>query len=293
MLRITSRMSQRLDRIAVLGFAMLFVLCATSCTRSDDGSSTATPASNNTQVKDDSASSTTTDKQSLQSAVKRLWDARVAQDWLVVYDYQQFRNAVNTTPAEFAKWSQENEPFLIKSYEIADTAVEGDFGWAKVNYVTSVRKFPDLPPTHTTREEKWQRVDGAWKLVPPAELADYPENPHSRDLEAEKVLRQRFEQSWKARVDRDWHALYEMIDPSARTQFAEKDYAEAKDTTIYISYDIKWINVTGDIGRVRVAVNHKINDPNLTKLPPSEIVVEETWVKRDGQWYMDPEKGGF
>lgn len=291
MLRMMAPSFHMLNRIAAGSMSVALLLGAMSCTKQESAQPNAQTTSNTSTGGGKATKAASSSAQSLESDVKRLWEARLVEDWNVVFEYQQFRNAVDTTAAEFAKWSKENEPFVIKSYEISDVVVDGDFGWTEIDYVTSVRKFPDLPPTSTRRQEKWERIDGAWKLVPPTELSNYPDNPKARDLEAEKELLARFEESWKLRADRDWNALYQMTDPQARNDFPEDEYTTAKDSEIYLDYDIKWINVIGDKGRIRIVITHKINDPNLTKLPPTDIMIDEPWVKRDGQWYLDIEKG--
>lgn len=270
--------------LATLCLAAVFIVAAPGCNESNGESANGNGAGAASQTQ-------STKNDSLADAAKRLWEARIVEDWMVVYDFQQFRQVTETTPQQFAKWSQEFEPFVIKSYKIESQVEEGDFGWVDVDYVTSVRQFPDVPPTRTRRTEKWERIDGKWKLVPPAELDQYPAPPNTRDLEAEKEVRARYEAAWQLRLARDWNALYDMTDPMDHEAVAEVHFAEAQDVTIFVEYEVHWIEVIGDTGRIRLAIQHRINDPNLTKLPTSVIVIDEPWVKRDGEWYLDIDKG--
>ena len=287
MLRTVSLKTFHLRCVSTAIIVLLVALAPPACTRSDDagasGDVSHTSASNST--------ATAAPQTTLAAAAARLWDARVAENWAVVYEYQQFRQATDTTPEQFTEWSKKNEPFVIRNYTIERQVEDGDFGWVEVSYLTSVRQFPDVAPTQTVRTEKWQRLDGKWKLVPSLELDQYPAPPFARDLDAEKELRARFEQSWQARVDRDWIALYEMTDPADRKEISQEHFAEAQEVQVFLSYDLKWLEAVNNIGRLHLAITHKINDPNLTKLPPTEILIDEFWVKRDGQWYLDLNKG--
>lgn len=292
---------RQLDVRPVLwALSLAVAIAAPGCTESDDSSTTAgasevddsvAPTATQTAAATSKNDQTQTEPddsiESLTRHATRLWDARVAEDWPTVFEYQQFRSEDELTVEEFANWSRENEPFIIRSYDIEHVAVEDDLGWVTLEYKSSMRQFPDAPAKTTSRQEKWQRLDGRWLLVPPLEYDLYPVSPAERDLVAENDLLDRFEESWQARVDADWSKLYAMSDPKDHDYIAEHELAEAKSLTIYLQHDVEWVQVIGDNGVVRVAITHKINDPNLTKLPERVVVKNEHWIRRDGQWYMD------
>lgn len=222
---------------------------------------------------------------------QRLWSARVAEDWKTVFEYQQIESE-NVTADDFAQWSTANEPFVVRSYTIEDVVVDDDMGWIEAEYESTMRQFPNSPPRVSKRVEKWQIVDGRWKLIPPEKLDLYPESPKVRDREQEERLTDRFRQSWEARAAEDWDALYAMADPRDRGDVSLDAFAEAKELTKFIDYEIDWVEVIDNVGTVRVAITHKLNDPNMQKLPPTTLVMSEKWVQVDGQWYMDLDGSG-
>jgi len=241
---------------------------------------------------DDQPAPTVATVEHLTAQAERLWSARVQEDWATVFEYQQFRTDEDITVEDFVAWSNENEPFVVQSYEIREVTVDEDMGWTKTQYDSTIRQYPNSPPRTSTRVEKWQIVDGQWKLIPPDKADLYPASPTDRDLEQEAVLLERFKDSWTARENEQWQSLYEMTDPRDRDDVSFNDFAEAKSLTSFIDYEIEWVEVLNDVGTVRVRIEHKIDDPNLQKLPSSIVVVDERWVRVDGSWYMDLTQAG-
>jgi len=77
-----------------------------------------------------------------------------------------------------------------------------------------------------------------------------------------------------------------MIDPQVRDQVPRDQFAEAESQLIYLSHEILWVEVIDTSGRVRAAITHRPDDPNLTKMPPSTVYINERWVLVDGYWYF-------
>ncbi len=280
--------------------ALTLMLCAalplTGCSKTD-GNPSVESSPDTTDAQDDPAATSepTTEvaasasdrMQRLTDAAMRVWEARVAEDWAVVFEYQRLVGDEQYDVEQYIAWSKQNEPFVIHSYQFEDISIENDIGWVTLKCESTIRQFPNAAPKTTARIEKWQLIDDKWKIVPPQEYDLHNESPYVRDIDAENVLRERFEESWQARLESDWTGLYQMSDPKDHADIAEHELAEAKDLTIYIDREIHWIQVIGDYGIVRVAITHKINDPNLTKLPARIIMKDEQWVRRDGTWYLD------
>jgi hypothetical protein len=123
--------------------------------------------------------------------------------------------------------------------------------------------------------------------VPPQLAEDFPDSPARRDLSAEPRLRDRFEEAWAARCDRNFELVYQLSDPRDHADVPFEQFEEAVSVADYSDVQIIWLQVIEQQGRVRVKFNAKRRDPNLTKLPPQEIVALEDWIKVDGQWYRD------
>lgn len=217
-----------------------------------------------------------------------LWQARVNRNWETAYTYVHPDIRARTTKDEFVAFCESEEPLVIKDARIGDVQVRDERGWAEVTYDSTMRKFPGVPARTTTTWDKWFIVDGAWYPVPDRMREDFPEAPARRDAAAEDALRARFLASWQARQTRDWNALYDLCDPPDRQHIPKEDLVESEELSEYLSYDVHWIEVVNQRGRVRVTYTVKTTDPNMTKLPPRDQTVTEGWILRDGTWYRDP-----
>ncbi len=225
--------------------------------------------------------------ESLHDRAEQLWQARQEEDWSTVYRFQLFPEGEEVAEADFAQWSENEEPFRYPSFRLGESVSDGEFGWVEVTCQTAMRRFPDLPPREVSRWEKWRRVDGVWFPVPADQLESYPTAPAERDLPEEARLRQRFEESWAVRLAQDWQALYEMCDPADLPDDPEARSVPKYLPLQFLEYELLWLEVIGDHGSIRLIMTHRIDDPSLSKLPPQRLVMTEQWVKRDGQWYLD------
>ncbi|NNF42951.1 MAG: hypothetical protein HKN62_07860 [Phycisphaerales bacterium] len=216
-----------------------------------------------------------------------LWDALVAEDWAVVFEHQAPVVREGLTPERYAEWSSQNEPFRIHSYEIMDVVTEDEYGWVHVRTSSSLRRYPQVPPRDTRRWEKWFSADGVWYPVPRDRVDHYPVAPAMRDRDAEAALLVRVEEAWGYRQSQAWDRLYLMNDPEDRPLVPEGQFVANQSLTKYVSHDVYWVEVVQQRGIVRVEVKQKLSDPSLSKLPPDHIVINERWINRDGEWYID------
>jgi hypothetical protein len=221
--------------------------------------------------------------------VKTLWKARLQEDWTTVYQFEEPDTRAELTQEKFVNWSRENEPFVVKEYDIRSVTTDGEMGWAEVRYTAGMRKFPQLPPREATKYEPWRVTDGQWYPVPRQALKLYPEAPSRRNAAEEKALRQRFEEAWAAEYAEDWEALWQLMDPNDRVGRTAEEFKNYRSATIRSDHEVVWVEVVGNRGRVRVRYNAKLNDPNLSKAAPQVRDEIETWVPRDGVWYRDLE----
>jgi hypothetical protein len=205
-------------------------------------------------------------------------------DKLYVLEDPERRSAVSLE--DYAAWCDENEPFKVHAYKLGRVNAEADMGWVEVQQTVSMRNYPNIPARETQRWEKWRVTDGEWYLVPRPQVDAYPASPVLRDRAAEAIVRERFEQAWAARQAKNWQRLYEFTHPEDREQIDVEALAEVSEKFTMLSYDLRWIEVIGNKGRVYVRYERKLNDPSMTKLPPEWTTITETWQPYDGEWYI-------
>jgi hypothetical protein len=269
------------DRIAIGAAAALLgtltLIGPAGCTGSDGSASTVKSA----------AAAPRQDLETLKQLAEQLWAARAAEDWSTVFRIEIAPNQEGVNVEDYATWASENEPFLVRGFEVLDTAADGDFGWVELKTSLGMRRFPEMPARDTHRWQKWRKKAGTWSPVPTDQAGEFPAAPVKRDGASEQQLLERFGEAWQVRVAGDWTSLYEMVDPRDRADSGKPVELPLK----YISHDVLWVEVIGDRGRVQVAYLHKLDDPNLSKMEPQNLIVTENWIRIEGIWYLDVSTG--
>lgn len=225
--------------------------------------------------------------QSLRERAQELWLARQSEDWSVVFQFEDPDQREHATVEQFVAWCNESEPFREVAFTLHDLKCDGDLAWVDLESTTQMRRFPDVPPRTTRTWEKWHRLNGSWYPVPKGRLEDYPASPSERELEDEPRLRARFEASWTARQHQDWTALYALTDPRDHEAISESALANAYGRYRFVSAKVQWVEVIGQRGRIRVAIECALNDPSLTKMPSDILVITEKWIKHEEVWFLD------
>ncbi len=216
---------------------------------------------------------------------KRLWEAKLTEDWATVYEIRDPAVRDEGTQAEYVAWSNDNEPFRIEGYEIGEVLTEDGVAWVRVAAQISTRQF-ESPARDVDRWDKWRLIEGDdWYPVPQKMFDHYPVAPPLRDREAEERLRERFMLSWEARKTRDWPAYLDLYAPSDREIMTLDEFVEVNEMFIYDDVDVLWIEVVDDHGKVRVGITERVTDPSLSKMPPTLAISTETWKRVDGEWY--------
>ncbi len=223
----------------------------------------------------------------LRERADRLWNATVAEDWSTVFLFQDPIKRRGMKEAAFVSWCQDEEPFSIHSFRLRDVVTDDELGWVELDYSASLPRFPAVPPRDAHRWQKWRRVEGGWFPVSPQEVGSFPESPALRDAVAEQRLRVRFEESWTARREKDWHRLYELTDPRDRPDVTETDFTEVESLFEYLSHNLHWVEVIDGVGKVRVSYFHKLTDPSLMKMPARRMWIIEKWTVYENEWYRD------
>jgi len=227
------------------------------------------------------------DEAALRRRAEQLWNAKVAEDWATVFQFQDPKLRQGFDEAQFAAWSEKEEPFEIHSFQIESAVTDGDLGWVRVPYRTSMRRFKGLEPRDAYHLQKWRRIDGQWYPIPNNEADEYPESPSQRDAAAERELAARFAKSWEARRTADWAELYRLSDPRDHERVLSEEFAAVEGLIEYFDHKVYWVQVIGDVGKIRVMYYHKVNDPSMQNLTPQEKVKVERWVKFENEWYRD------
>ena len=215
------------------------------------------------------------------------WEAKRDEDWQRAFEYVHPAQRADATVEQYIAWCEKEEPFRVHSFSLGQVLVDGDYAWVEVDSNKSIRKFPKFPPREGVHWERWRRVDGAWYPLPAAMLETCPTSPALRNADEEARLAKRFEAAWIARKDRDWKTLYDLGDPNDREAIPYDQFERAYELLTYLDSEVHWVEVVGQRGTVRVTYRHKLNDPNLTKLPVDTTTMNEDWILVDGEWYVD------
>ncbi len=225
--------------------------------------------------------------QDLKDRANELWRAKAEKNWPVVFSYREPQTRKDESLTAFKKYCEEKEPFVVHSYSLEKTEVDGDLGWVNIEYTSTMRQYPNLPARKVKTWEKWRITDGQWYPVPTKELPFYPAPPCQRNLKAESQLLERFEKSWQERKAGNWSSVYEMCDPEDRKLIPKEEFAASMSLIKYLSREVKWVEVINNKGKILVDILHKPTDPSLTKLQPSLSTMNEKWILVDGIWYQD------
>jgi hypothetical protein len=105
---------------------------------------------------------------------------------------------------------------------------------------------------------------------------------NSADVSA---LKDRITQFWDCRLKGDYVTVYDLMSPDIRETVTRPSFVGAKGFVNYYSYDIKSIEIDGDEARARVHYTWKANHPLFEKSSVKDNVMEDVWVRIDGDWY--------
>ena len=105
------------------------------------------------------------------------------------------------------------------------------------------------------------------------------------------MLRSRAEAFWKALMAQDYETAYGLFDPFFRGRFRKVDYLASTGMVKYHNFEIKDVQVEGNMGRVTLRYKYEIPTVStrlgpLTR-PPTKVKITETWLFIDGNWYKE------
>ena len=224
----------------------------------------------------------------LQEQAKRFWDARVNGDWATVYDYLPEEEREGKTRDQYVEQVKQSGLWRYLHYKINAVETADNTGWIKIEYAAEPARFPGVKPKLVDRWEHWEKVDGKWTAVAGKRIQQFPQLPPSlRPLKEEKAVKARAEELWKAREKSDYKTVYNLCAPSFRAKVPAEQWLAKKALNLYISHQILWVEVHGEEAVARIAYGYRPNDPNVSKMDPLEETAMQSWIKVDGQWYLN------
>lgn len=102
----------------------------------------------------------------------------------------------------------------------------------------------------------------------------------------ETVLRRRVQEYWSYKIKGEWEKSYLYESPEFRERVSIAAYINQNRRSIvkWEGFDILEIWTSGEEGHVKVDRKYRYIIPQTQK-GAFEKVAEETWIKKDGQWY--------
>jgi len=102
--------------------------------------------------------------------------------------------------------------------------------------------------------------------------------------EPEVGLKARGQTFWEARIKEDYAAQYGLLEPKVRREMSLTNYIQAQGPLQYLEARIEGVQIDEAKGVLTVRTLIRIKHPLLER-QKQEIVVQEAWVKRQGEWY--------
>jgi len=224
----------------------------------------------------------------LRERATALWEARVKGDWATAFDYLSEAEKKGGTKEEYVAFSKENGPFRYISYKLNEVDVDGDLGWIKTSFSLEPLRFPSKRPDLVDRWMVWEKREGQWFPMTSKEEENVPKlPPRLRPIKEEQAVTARVNGFWEAREKGDYARVYQFCAPGFREKVSEAEFLSKKAYNIYVSHRVDWVEVQGDHARVKITVSYRPDDPNLTKMEPSQEISSQKWIKINNQWYLD------
>jgi hypothetical protein len=102
--------------------------------------------------------------------------------------------------------------------------------------------------------------------------------------EPEAGLKARGQAFWEARIKEDYAAQYGLLEPKVRREMSLTNYIQAQGPLQYLEARIEGVQIDEAKGVLKVRTLIRIKHLLLER-QKQEMVVQEEWVKRQGEWY--------
>ena len=105
--------------------------------------------------------------------------------------------------------------------------------------------------------------------------------------EEEVVLRRRVQEYWSFRVKGEWDKSYTYESPEYRERVNLQRYFNEKGRFIlkWVGFNILEIWASGEEGYVKLNIKYRYLIPEAQGKGVFQRIVEEKWIKKDGNWY--------
>lgn len=106
----------------------------------------------------------------------------------------------------------------------------------------------------------------------------------------EQLLRQRVAERWQSMVDDNKSKTYEYYDPFFRSLITPENMPGLKSPAKYYSFDIKGIDMQGNVAFVDVEVEYSYSLigslGQKIERERTKVVINNTWLYMDGTWWL-------
>jgi len=225
--------------------------------------------------------------QVLMKRAHAFWDAVAREDWTALYQYMPPSSRTQISLDQFTASNKKKSTFHYLSFKLKKAETDGDLGWVKLVLTTEVKDLPSIPPVTTEKWEQWQKIDGNWFPIPHKRREEAPSRPPSvRSRAEEAALAKRVDEFWDAMEKEQYGLIYEFLDPEFRKGISQEEFSKKKAKSLYVAHTVQWAEVTGNLGKVRIAYLSHPNDPYVSKAEPQGSTIVQDWIKINGVWYQ-------
>ena len=112
--------------------------------------------------------------------------------------------------------------------------------------------------------------------------------PAPTQAQEAEVLRQRVADFWFARVNRDFKAQWDLLEPRFKGRVPAQAYAGGRGSIQYIAYQVEEADIQGPFAEVKVKVLAQPISPRLRDRRVASVravTVSDKWVRVKGVWY--------
>ena len=101
------------------------------------------------------------------------------------------------------------------------------------------------------------------------------------------VLKQRAAAFWQARINRDFRAQWELLEPRVKGRVAADEYSAGRGGVRYLAYQVEDVTTTGLFATVKVRVLAQPAVAALVgrRITPQAVLLDDPWVRVGGVWY--------
>jgi hypothetical protein len=97
-------------------------------------------------------------------------------------------------------------------------------------------------------------------------------------------LRDRVQAMMDAKIKNDWAKVYDYLSPSYQKTISKDAFSRMSRSVYFIKYAINSINIGPSGSEANVEVNY---DADLKGFDMKNRIEKQTWIKVEGEWYLD------